>query len=154
MQTMTLTLGDRIKRARVALGFSQEDLADAVKISRQAVAQWESGKCEPDPWHLKVIAGVLRVTVTFLATGKGAMPLPKAAPPSGYRRDMITRMQRLIDTGRFDELIERRMKQRIREGKFDDVLLARFIDGGLFESLVRQGKFNNQLRTLGWYRKI
>jgi hypothetical protein len=45
------------------------------------------------------------------------------------------------------------MKQRIREGKFDNEVQARFIDSGLFDTLIRQGKINNLLRTLGWYRK-
>lgn len=36
-------LGQRIQQLRKAKGFSQEELADRVGVSRQAVSKWESG---------------------------------------------------------------------------------------------------------------
>ena len=36
-------LGDVIRERRNALGLSQEELAEKLDVSRQAVAKWESG---------------------------------------------------------------------------------------------------------------
>lgn len=38
-----MTTGERIARLRRAAGLSQEQLADALDVSRQAVSKWETG---------------------------------------------------------------------------------------------------------------
>ena len=38
----------KLKAARAALDLSQQDLADKVGVSRQAVAKWEAGETVPD----------------------------------------------------------------------------------------------------------
>ena len=38
-----MTLGEKIKEARKQCGFSQEQLAEKLAVSRSAVAKWESG---------------------------------------------------------------------------------------------------------------
>ena len=42
-----MTLAERIKARRAAAGLSQEKVAEAVGVSRQAVAKWESGQSAP-----------------------------------------------------------------------------------------------------------
>lgn len=41
------TLGDRMRKARVAAGLEQADLAKRVGVSRPTVSQWERGRSEP-----------------------------------------------------------------------------------------------------------
>ncbi|MBO4243216.1 MAG: helix-turn-helix transcriptional regulator, partial [Clostridiales bacterium] len=43
-----MTISDRIQALRKAKGMSQEQLADAVGVSRQAVSKWESEQTIPD----------------------------------------------------------------------------------------------------------
>ena len=43
-----MTLADRIQTLRKSKGISQEDLADQVGVSRQAVSKWESEQSIPD----------------------------------------------------------------------------------------------------------
>ncbi len=38
-----MTIGETIRRLRKEKGLTQDALADALEISRQAVAKWESG---------------------------------------------------------------------------------------------------------------
>ncbi len=38
-----MNISDRIQALRKSKGISQEQLADAVGVSRQAVSKWESG---------------------------------------------------------------------------------------------------------------
>ena len=43
-----MTIADRIQSLRKAKGMSQEELADKVGVSRQAVSKWESEQATPD----------------------------------------------------------------------------------------------------------
>ena len=43
-----MNLADRIQSLRKAKGISQEQLADAIGVSRQAVSKWESEQAVPD----------------------------------------------------------------------------------------------------------
>ncbi len=44
-----MTIGETIRRLRKEKGLTQDALADALEISRQAVAKWESGRVPPPP---------------------------------------------------------------------------------------------------------
>lgn len=62
-------LGERIATRRIAAGMSQAELARRCSISREAVAQWESGATQPATKRLIDIAEALRVEVTWLIGG-------------------------------------------------------------------------------------
>ena len=53
-------LGRRLKKAREAVGLSQEDVAAQVGISRGALAQFESGAKAPNSLHLVRLARIYR----------------------------------------------------------------------------------------------
>ena len=42
-----MTCGERIKQEREKRKLSQEDLAEQMEVSRQAVSKWESGQSRP-----------------------------------------------------------------------------------------------------------
>lgn len=54
-------LGDVIRERRNALGLSQEELAEKLDVSRQAVAKWESGKSFPASERLLELCRVLDI---------------------------------------------------------------------------------------------
>lgn len=43
-----MNISDRIQHLRKAKGISQEELADRIGVSRQAVSKWESEQSVPD----------------------------------------------------------------------------------------------------------
>ena len=47
-------------------GFSQEEIAEKINISRQAYAKWESGKTVPDIEKCRLLAEVYGVTIDSL----------------------------------------------------------------------------------------
>lgn len=118
-------MGQRIREAREASGFSQEDLGDTLKLTRSSVSLWEKGRSLPEEDNLQKLAEVLKTTPEYLLTGKGKAPVRKQEADTGYRRDMITRMTRLINTGKFDELLDTRVEQLISEGKYDTTIARR-----------------------------
>ncbi len=68
-------IGDRIKQRREALGITQDQLADALGIAREAVSQWETGETKPRYKRLRPLADVLKCSVNHLTGGTdNAMP--------------------------------------------------------------------------------
>jgi len=54
-----MSLGTRIAKARKARGLTQEQLADQLQISFQAVSTWERDECLPDTNHLLALSKAL-----------------------------------------------------------------------------------------------
>ena len=98
-------IGRRIRAVRQHAGFSQEDLGDALGVTRSAVSLWEKGGVLPTDAHMQDLAGVLQTTVSYLVAGAGSPPPVPALPRHRYRRNIMERMQRLLATGRFDDLL-------------------------------------------------
>jgi len=61
-----MLMGEKIREARRKCGFSQEQLAEKMSVSRSAVAKWETDKGLPDVGNLKMLARLLKVSVDHL----------------------------------------------------------------------------------------
>lgn len=57
-----MSISEIIKQAREELGMTQEDLAERLEVSRQAVSKWELGASVPSPENLKILEEVLEVS--------------------------------------------------------------------------------------------
>lgn len=66
-----MTLADKLKEARKNAGLTQNELAEKICVSRQAITKWESGKGIPDVENLKNISKVLDVSIDFLLDEEG-----------------------------------------------------------------------------------
>jgi len=64
-----MTIADRIQSLRKAKGLSQEELADAVGVSRQAVSKWESEQATPDLDKVVIMSEFFEVTTDYLLKG-------------------------------------------------------------------------------------
>lgn len=67
---MKKTLGERIAEKRKALGLKQEELAEALGVSAQAVSKWENDVSCPDIMTLPALAKKLKISVDELLTGE------------------------------------------------------------------------------------
>ena len=65
-----MSLGERIAELRTLSGLSQNQLAKAMNVSRQAVSKWESGQSTPDPMKMIHLADVLDTDIEYLSTGR------------------------------------------------------------------------------------
>lgn len=61
-----MTFGEKLKAARNISGLSQEQLAEALNISRSAVAKWENNIGIPDVSNLKGISKLLNISIDSL----------------------------------------------------------------------------------------
>ena len=61
-----MSFADKLIQLRKAKGLSQEDLADSLGVSRQAVSRWEQGNTFPDLPNLQKIVKVFGVSADYL----------------------------------------------------------------------------------------
>ncbi|MBO4927688.1 MAG: helix-turn-helix transcriptional regulator [Clostridiales bacterium] len=64
-----MSIADRILMLRKSKGMSQEQLAEAVGVSRQAVSKWESEQASPDPEKIIALSEIFGVTTDYLLKG-------------------------------------------------------------------------------------
>lgn len=69
-----MNIADRIQHLRKTEGLSQEELADKVGVSRQAVSKWESGQSTPDLDKVIMMSDLFKVTTDYIL--KGIEPVP------------------------------------------------------------------------------
>lgn len=61
-----MTLGQKLRKIRSKFGLSQEQQAEVINVSRQAITKWENDGGLPDVSNLQEISEVFGVTVDYL----------------------------------------------------------------------------------------
>lgn len=99
-----MTVGERVYRLRTERGMSQEELAGALRVSRQSVSKWETGGSVPELDKLVKLSELFGVTLDELVRGapeEDTLPerpsaadecpagAAKAAAPSGGARRIV-----------------------------------------------------------------
>ena len=74
---------ENIVRLRKINQMTQEDIAEAVGVSRQAVAKWESGETIPDLEKCKLLAELFGVSLDDLANYEPEDNMGLDVPPKG-----------------------------------------------------------------------
>lgn len=77
-----MKLYEKITLYRKKNGLSQEELAEKIGVSRQAVSKWETGDALPEITKLKALADTFNVTVDFLLDENKAEFLQQSDSPS------------------------------------------------------------------------
>jgi transcriptional regulator with XRE-family HTH domain len=101
-------IGDRIRQARQDQNLTQEQLADAVGVTRSAVAQWETGRAGQVTGNLSRVAAVLEVGVEHLMFGDD-----KAAPLRATRGDELAMLRLYRDCTPADQQLLLRTAKRL-----------------------------------------
>ena len=85
-------IGEQISRARVRMGMSLDDLADACQLASAQLAAYERGHVRATPEHLMLIAKILKIS--FLAL----FPNPQSVPQRyGRRKGDQARQTHLVE---------------------------------------------------------
>lgn len=64
-----MNMAERIQYLRKTKGMSQEELADKIGISRQAVSKWESEQSTPDIEKIIIMSDLFGVTTDYILKG-------------------------------------------------------------------------------------
>ena len=67
---MVMEFNEKLQALRKQKGLTQEELADALFVSRTAISKWESGRGYPSIDSLKAIAKFYHVTIDDLLSGE------------------------------------------------------------------------------------
>ena len=81
-------IGARIRIAREEQGWTQDQLAEAVGVSRSAVAQWETGRAGQVTTNLTRVASTLGVGVEYLMHGRDSR-----VPGQAYTGDELAMLR-------------------------------------------------------------
>ncbi len=95
--------GKRIRIAREAIpGMSQEELGEAIGTTKSAISSYENGKTDPRYSLVQSMADALKVSFTWLATGKNVIEVDKDPVKAQCIKDYISYLEH---------------KQKMEEGK-------------------------------------
>lgn len=64
-----MEIGKQIKKYRMEMGFSQEELSEKVFVSRQTISNWENNKNYPDIKSLLLLSSIFSVSLDILVKG-------------------------------------------------------------------------------------
>lgn len=124
-----MTFGEKLKTARQQAGFSQEELAGKLSVSRSAVAKWETDKGLPDIENLKAIAKLLNVSIDYLLDEGETLCMTNLREPI------------------FLDDYEKKGKARSKQ---DAAVLAKFPQAQQIYALVRKKKNSKFEHLLDW----
>ncbi|MDN6713220.1 MAG: helix-turn-helix domain-containing protein [Acetobacter sp.] len=90
-------LGQRIKILRKTAGLTQQQVADALGVSRPAIAFWETGREGSARKHIPKLAALLHVEPEVFLTGYVQEDIDLIVLPD--ERDMVS-LYRMLDASR------------------------------------------------------
>lgn len=93
-----MILADKIIRLRKKNGWSQEELAEKMNVSRQAVSKWESAQTVPDLEKILQLSGLFGVTTDYLLKDElESEEYTDSAAESGVKRVTLAEANEFID---------------------------------------------------------
>jgi len=148
-----MTLGKRIAMLRRQKGLKQEDLANTLGVSSQAVSKWENDQTCPDISLLPKLAELLGVSVDELLSGKKneLAETVKVLPPE-ERKDIKDMMLRIVvDSADGDRvrvnlpmaLVQVALEMGMEMPQISGNAALKSIDLAQIVELVRQGAIGN-----------
>lgn len=124
-----MTFGEKLKNARTQAGYSQEQLAEKLCVSRSAVAKWETDKGMPDIENLKATAKLLGVSIDYLLDDESMLSM--------------TTIKEAIDLEHYTKNGKCRSKQ-------DAAVMAKFPQARQIHALTRKKKLSKFEHLLEW----
>lgn len=70
-----MNIGIKIKNARIAAQLTQEQVADALGVSRQTISNWENSKTYPDIVSVIKMSDLYQISLDHLLKGKEERPM-------------------------------------------------------------------------------
>ena len=148
---MESTLGKRIAALRKQKDLRQDDIAQLLDVSPQAVSKWENDQTCPDIGLLPKLAQILGVTTDELLSGKHALQEVRVLPPEERKdiKDMLLRI--IVDSSDGDKvrinlpmaLVQIALDMGTEMPQISGKEALKNIDLNQIMELVRQGAIGN-----------
>lgn len=74
-----MSIAERLQELRKQSGYSQEQVAELLGLSRQAISKWESGQGKPEIDNIVKLTEIYNVSADYilLGTEKVSVPVPE-----------------------------------------------------------------------------
>ena len=148
---METTLGKRIAALRKQKELRQDDIAQLLDVSPQAVSKWENDQTCPDIGLLPKLAQILGVTTDELLSGKQELQEVRVLPPEERKdiKDMLLRI--IVDSSDGDKvrinlpmaLVQIALDMGTEMPQISGKEALKNIDLNQIMELVRQGAIGN-----------
>lgn len=148
---MEETLGKRIAALRKQKDLKQDDIAQLLDVSPQAVSKWENDQTCPDIGLLPKLAQILGVTTDELLSGKQELQEVRVLPPEERKdiKDMLLRI--IVDSADGDKvrinlplaLVQVALDMGTEMPQISGKEALKNIDLNQIMELVRQGAIGN-----------
>ncbi len=134
-----MTFGEKLKTARLESGYTQEELAARLTVSRAAIAKWESDRGMPDVTNLKALAQVLNVSTDYLLDDGNPIDLSVIKKPIDLRK--------YGGQGKLSRLQKVGIKEKIIREEYPDAQIIR-----LTVTKIKNTKRENVTdQIIGWF---
>ncbi len=149
---MNTTLGKRIAALRREKELKQDELAEKLGISPQAVSKWENDQTCPDISLLPLLSKILGVSVDELLSGKKEEAPSVRLVPENERKDIGDMMLRILITSADGDTVRVNLPLAIIEVAIDSGLnmsqvsgneALKHIDLNKIMGMVKQGAIGN-----------
>ena len=149
---MEMTIGKRIAALRREKNLKQDDLAQMLEVSPQAVSKWENDQTCPDISLLPKLAKILGVSVDELLSGKQELQPVVTLVPEDQRKDIKDMMLRIVvDSADGDKvrvnlpmaLVQLAMEMGMEMPQVSGNDALKDIDWAQFMEMVRHGAMVN-----------
>ena len=92
-----MDISEKIINLRKTKGWSQEDLAEKLYVSRQAISRWENGTALPDAENVLQISKLFQVTTDYLLNDdyESDRDIPVVKTATQETEDLFLRKKRL-----------------------------------------------------------
>ena len=92
-----MDIAEKIIKLRKENGWSQEDLAEKLYVSRQAISRWENGTALPDAQNVLQISKLFNVTTDYLLNDdyESDIDIPAVQAATKETEDLFSKKKRL-----------------------------------------------------------
>ena len=130
---------EKLQELRKSRGFTQEELAEALFVSRTAISKWESGRGYPSIDSLKQIAGFFSVTIDELLSGEKLLSIAEKENQSNMQ-NLCRMLAGAIDLFYF-LLIVLPLYSKSMDGFISSVNLIAYTETTAFNRMIYWGMF-------------
>ena len=86
-----MTFGEKLQSLRQRAGMSQDQLAERLEVSRQAVSRWERDETMPETDKVVALADIFGVTTDYLLRPQPESSETETEKPSREQKDRVER---------------------------------------------------------------
>lgn len=130
---------EKLQELRKSRGFTQEELAESLFVSRTAISKWESGRGYPSIDSLKEIAGFFSVTIDELLSGEKLLSIAEKENQSNMQ-NLCRMLAGAIDLFYF-LLIVLPLYPKSMDGFISSVNLIAYTETTAFNRMIYWGMF-------------